>query len=251
VGRHIVTAFRVRRDPYDNLEEVISLDQMIWCAKHPWVSPPLFFFQCGAPGDETAGYRLGDRVVRRAINTVRASGAGAGLHASLAASRTPGLLGAERFAISAVWGKEIDSNRHHFLALREPADGHALAAAGIRHDYTLGFADVAGFRLGTCRPFPLFDPESFSFCGVTEHPLGIMECTLFWERYMGLGDDEAFDYCLRLARATAAHRGELVLLWHNTELLPLSRARRLYVRLLDGLAKLVRDGVDDSRRGAT
>lgn len=99
-----------------------------------------------------------------------------------------------------------------------PDDGDAVAAAGIRDGYTLGFADVAGFRMGTCQPFPVFDPIEFRHIEATEHPLAVMDCTLVWKRYMGLSQVDAIRYCVALAEEVRNHGGELVVLWHSTKI---------------------------------
>ncbi len=76
-------------------------------------------------------------------------------------------------------------------------DGWALAAAGIDWDSTLGYSDMAGFRLGVCHAIPLFDPVRLEPMGVEEHPLIVMDCTLNWPQYMGLDEEGAFEQCMR------------------------------------------------------
>lgn len=93
-----------------------------------------------------------------------------------------------------------------------------MAKAGIDWDSSLGYADVAGFRLGVCHPIPLFDPVSLRPFGIEEHPLIVMDCTLTRPDYMALTEPAALDYCQRLLAATRRHNGQFVLLWHNTSL---------------------------------
>ncbi len=239
--RHLLTWSGLRRDPFDNIDDVVSLDEQLWKTNVPVAASPIFFFQAGSPLDETSRYDVFDRKVRAAMEQVKAGGARVGLHASLAAGREPALIGGELEKVTRAWGGEIRANRHHYLAWREIEDGYDLAAAGVRDDYTLGFADVAGFRMGTCRPFPLFDPVRFQYFGITEHPLAVMECTLVWERYMGMDEEDALRYCVVLAEAARAYGGELVILWHNTELAEewAPGMRRLYSRLLSELKRLI------------
>lgn len=95
-------------------------------------------------------------------------------------------------------------------------DGWALAKAGIEWDSSLGYADVAGFRLGVCHPIPLLDPIRMQPMGIEEHPLIVMDCTLTRPDYMALSPAAALDYVHRLLLATRRHSGQFVLLWHNT-----------------------------------
>lgn len=234
-------SFGFERDAFDNIDDVLALDRELWSDEPGIVQPPWFFFQIGSRLDETAGYSVRDRRVRLALERVQSAGGRVGLHASLAAGREPKLLEEEVAILSRAAGKPIVANRHHFLSFREIEDGYALARAGICDDYTLGFADLAGFRLGTCRPFQLYDPLRFRRLGIVEHPLLVMDCSLVWKRYMNLDEEGALRYCERLARACAEHEGEFVILWHNTSLVLEgdSTELRVYRRLLGRLAELV------------
>ena len=52
---------------------------------------------------------------------------------------------------------------------------------------------------------------------------------------MGLDEEAAFTYCIRLMEQTRKHGGEFVTLWHNTSLAPApgNYPPRLYRRLLE------------------
>jgi hypothetical protein len=141
--------------------------------------------------------------------------------------------------LEAVAQAPVTKNRYHFLNWRETQHGRALVAGGIQWDSTLGFADLAGFRLGVCRPVPLFDPAARIPLGLEEHPLVVMDCSLSFPKYMNLEADRAFACVRRLADATRRHCGEFVLNWHNTSLSAGASGydRSLYVRTLDYLAR--------------
>lgn len=109
-----------------------------------------------------------------------------------------------------------------------------LADYGITDDYTMGFADCAGFRLQTCRPVRWINPKTMKLTNLVLHPLTIMDCTLSNENYMNLNEDEAYFYCQELISRVREHHGELVLLWHN-HVFESSYHRSLYSKLLDSL----------------
>jgi hypothetical protein len=164
-----------------------------------------------------------------------------GLHASYEAGAEPDCVKEERKALEKAAGVPIAKNRHHFLGWREPEDGEMIAAAGIRWDATLGYADMAGFRLGVCRPIPLFDPIHQTLLGIEEHPLVVMDCSLDRPNYMNLSREAALDHVRRLADATCRHRGEFVCLWHNTTLSSTNTnyQKWLYSRVLEYLSELL------------
>lgn len=159
----------------------------------------------------------------------------AGLHSSYQAGTNPRLIDKEKRRLEAAVGKKVHLNRHHFLSVREPEDVVYLQKAGIDQDFTSGYADVAGFRLGTCRPVYWINPAIRRLTPLLLHPLTIMDTSLCEEKYMNLTPDEALNYCSGLIAQTAAHRGDVVLLWHNTSI-PQKSFKTLYTELLSLIA---------------
>ena len=115
-----------------------------------------------------------------------------------------------------ITGSKVTKSRHHYLASLRPSDMLYLIDAGIKDDYTMGFADCAGFRLGTCRPVKWIDPERKEVTTLTLHPLAVMDCTLSSENYMNLDHDAAFALYKKLRLEALKFGGEFVSLWHNT-----------------------------------
>lgn len=91
-----------------------------------------------------------------------------------------------------------------------------LADAGYTDDFTMGFADQAGFRLQTTRAVRWINPKTMQLTPLTLHPLNIMDCTLSNDNYMNLTEDEAYFLCERIIDKVKMHRGDLCLLWHNS-----------------------------------
>lgn len=162
-----------------------------------------------------------------------------GLHPSYQAGLEPELIGKEKAILEQAAKQPILYSRNHFLANREPEDLHALIKAGITDDFTMAYADISGFRLGTSKAVRWIDPGTFQLTSLTLHPLTIMECTLHDERYMGLNADEAFSFSKNLIKQVKAHNGELVLLWHNTSVEKNNGQyhRDLYNLIIDYLSK--------------
>lgn len=105
---------------------------------------------------------------------------------------------------------------------------------GVTDDFTMGFADKAGFRLQTCRSVRWINPKTMELTHLVLHPLTIMDCTLSNSHYMNLKEEEAYTYCQTLVQNVKKYHGELVLLWHNS-IIGQSYHRSLYPRLLASL----------------
>ena len=107
-----------------------------------------------------------------------------------------------------------------------------LVDAGYTDDFTMGFADQAGFRLQTSRAVRWINPRTFTLTPLTLHPLLIMDCTLSNENYMHLTEDEAYFLSERLIDKVRLHHGDLCILWHNSTLTPDTYHRSLYPKIL-------------------
>ena len=153
-----------------------------------------------------------------------------GLHSSYEAGIHPDLIPVEKRNLERVAKKPTSYNRHHYLDSREPKDMLALIDVGITDDFTLGYADMAGFRLGTCRPVKWINQNTQQLTSLTLHPLTMMDGTLSDKRYMNLSAHDAYEYCIRLINMVESWNGELVLLWHNTSVEETAQSyhRKLY-----------------------
>jgi hypothetical protein len=110
--------------------------------------------------------------------------------------------------------QRIIGGRQHYLrwSTRTPV---LWDAAGLEYDSTLGYADHAGFRCGTCHDYAMFDLHSRRALKVRQYPLICMECSVI--SYMGYGyTDSALARMMELKRAAQRFDGNFTLLWHNS-----------------------------------
>jgi hypothetical protein len=139
-----------------------------------------------------------------------------GLHTSYEAGCNPALIEEEKKRLDKFAKINTVYNRNHFLNNREPVDFEQLIACGITDDFSMGYADMAGFRLGTCRPVQWINPAKKELTSLKLHSLIIMDCTLNEKKYMYMNAHDAFQYCLQLINCVERYNGEISLLWHNT-----------------------------------
>lgn len=201
----------------------------------------LFFLKAGGRhANDKPHYQVRSHDIQKLLHLFKKNKALLGLHSSYEAGIYPDLIPEEKMRLEHDWKLEnIHLNRHHYLASREPEDLTKLIRAGITDDFTMGYADVSGFRLGTCRPVKWINPMTRQLTSLTLHPLSVMDCTLSESQYMGLSPDEAYQYCAELVREIRQHRGEIVWLWHNTSFAGTESDyhKKLYVRLLNLLKR--------------
>ena len=137
------------------------------------------------------------------------------LQCSYAAGHQSELISRERHLFERTFRRRPRGLRHNKLTSCEPEDLLQAYASGFRNDYSMGYADVAGFRLGTCRAVKFINPNTRLLTELILHPLVLRDLTLSDPRYMALNAEEAERIAHELIRVTARYNGELTLLWHN------------------------------------
>lgn len=111
---------------------------------------------------------------------------------------------------------ETDHHCHRSHYLRCDIENmERLVGSGITDDFTMGFPDAAGFRMQTTRSFRWINPKTWEVTTLMLHPLTVMDCTLYGEKYMNLNEDEAYFFCQRLFDKVEQNHGDLCILWHN------------------------------------
>ena len=129
---------------------------------------------------------------------------------------------------------ELSVHRSHYLNC-SIENMRKLVELGVTDDYTMGFADQAGFRLQTSRAVLWIDPERMQLTELVLHPLIIMDETLSSKNYMALDQVEATYVCQQLIDKVRMHNGDLCLLWHNTSINQTDYHKSLYPELLRSL----------------
>lgn len=222
-GRKIPNPYRVFisgvNDPCNNFSEIIGYDADLKNKMGESVVESVYFM-IAAGNDRTKNYCNIELAKYQAVlKQLEESGAKIGLHASYEAGGDPSLLKVEMDRMFKYCGCATSNNRHHFLRWREPEHIDDMENAGITEDFTIGYADCAGFRVGTCRPYKFINPKTIRVSNVVVHPMEVMECSLDRPIYMGLDFESAKSLCKEIASKVYDYNGELNILWHNTSFL--------------------------------
>ena len=179
----------------------------------------IFFFKATEKGHPDATYDVQDPILHEVIRIIMAPEYHQiGLHGSYPSAEHLQYLHKEKQNLSELCEKTISVSRQHYLRARfyHDENPHSLdlwREAGITDDYTLGFAERCGFRCGTCHPYPLYDVRNDRVTDIVEHPLVVMDGTLF--DYMKLSVEDARALTQRLKQRCFDVEGDFVILWHN------------------------------------
>lgn len=139
-----------------------------------------------------------------------------GIHPGYAAGDDPALLRREIDRLQEITQQPVTHSRQHYLCFRLPQTYRHLINAGIRHEYSMGFADTTGFRASIATPYPWYDLPLEKTTTLLIHPFQAMDVTL--KDYEGLSADAALEKLYLLMERTKKVGGNLITLWHNNSL---------------------------------
>lgn len=198
-----------------------------------------FYFICGTTSNMDADYQPEEPAIRELIQRIHQRGHEIGLHPSYGTYQTPQLIKQEANRLRAVMQKEgIKQNkfggRMHYLRWEHPSTLQAWNDAGMTYDSTLSYADLPGFRCGTCFEYPAFNTITQQSLQIRIRPLIAMECTVIDDVYLGLGVTQAAENkFLELKEKCRKLSGCFTLLWHNSYFHGSSELKQMYKRIIE------------------
>jgi hypothetical protein len=197
------------RDPYDTFDYLMTLAEKNGTRFQ-------FNFIGGGKTKFEGYYKINDPHIKALMEEMTSRGHSIGLHPSYDTCLDGSMIKAEKKAVEDVAGISISKSRQHYLRFAVPETWGLLADAGIAEDSTLGYAAEPGFRCGTCKPFPVFDIKKREELPLTERPLLIMDVS--FRMYKNLSIAQSIELCEKIKAQVKKHNGELVILWHNSNL---------------------------------
>ena len=139
-----------------------------------------------------------------------------GIHPGYYSLEQPHNVDTEAKRLEEILHRTIVRSRYHFLRLRLPVSYRILLHAGLRHDYTMGFAETTGFRAGISSPFPFYDLERDIETELTVHPFCVMDTTL--QKYLKMTPAEAVERYGKLIGSVRSVGGTFCCIVHNQNL---------------------------------
>lgn len=140
----------------------------------------------------------------------------AGIHPSYTTSEFPEKVMQEKAWLEAATGKQIHHSRQHYIRLRFPETYRQLLAAGIRHDWSMGYPDALGFRAGTSHSFLWYDLEKETTTDLRVYPFCFMDTTA--RDYLGLSAAGAFEQLENFRKILLETGGKMTTVVHNFSL---------------------------------
>ncbi len=139
-----------------------------------------------------------------------------GIHPSYETMNQIEMMKVEKEMLEATCGKPISMNRQHFLRFRLPQTMNELIKLGITHDYSMAYANIAGFRASTAFPFFFYNLEQNEATELLLMPTCVMDVTLRY--HMNLSIPSAISKVEQLIQEVKQVNGTFISLWHNSNL---------------------------------
>ncbi|MFO7922998.1 MAG: polysaccharide deacetylase family protein [Bacteroidales bacterium] len=197
--------FNGRKDPFDTFRLIETVHGENGLS-------PIFFFSAGTYGKFDKSVPVSHPAYSRLIDDL-SSRYGWGIHPSWLSYNNSELLKKETEMLTRITGEAPVRSRQHYLRLCLPDTYRYLSESGISEDYTMGWAETAGFRAGTCTPYMFYDLEGDEITGLKIFPFQIMDGSLC--DYMKLPSPDAAEFACRIVEKVKDVNGTLVTLWHN------------------------------------
>lgn len=194
-----------KTDPFDVYEQV-----KIWDTQFKLNT--IYFILMGNQHQNDPAPALKNKLFQKVIQKL-AQTHQIGIHPSYFSHLQQEVVKLETEELKKIAQTEITISRQHYLLLSLPKTYRDLISAGIKEDYTLAFADVAGFRASTCTPFFWYDLEKEEITSLRVHPTAVMDQTL--RSYMGLSSAAATQKIEELMQSVKKVNGTFISLWHN------------------------------------
>ncbi len=176
---------------------------------------PVWFFLVGAHARYDRNISPSNVHFQTLIHTIAAENA-VGLHPSYASNSLPSLVGHEAETLRNILGHPVKRSRQHYLLVHLPDTYRTLSNLGIQEDYSMGYADRAGFRAGIASPFHFFDLEQNKITDLKVYPFQVMDTGL--KQYMKLTPAEAVQKISEIVGQVKKVNGTFISLWHNESL---------------------------------
>lgn len=196
------------RDPYDTYDYFKSL-------KDKFNTEMIFFWLMADYSAFDKNCPVTNTEFQRKIREV-SKWAKIGIHPSYVSNSKPKKLKIEIERLSKISNQPVEKSRQHYIKMNLPTTYRRLIKEGIREDYTMAYADVTGFRAGTCTPFYWYDLENDEKTNLKIRSFCAMDVTL--RNYMNLTVDEAKLEMIRLKSVIEKVNGEMIILTHNSNL---------------------------------
>ena len=203
--RRTLVLLRLRKDDYNTYDYIESLQQ-----KYGFDLTYFFLLANFGTYDKNVPYT--SKALQQLIKSLSKKYR-LGIHPGVASHDSLSTLKEEIRRLQFITEKKVEHARMHYLKMNGAETYRNFLQCEIENDYTIGFADVIGFKSGTALPHYWYDFKHEKETTLLLHPFVAMDATL--NRYMKLSVQEAIEKLKELKQTCSRLQVPFCLLWHN------------------------------------
>ena len=136
-----------------------------------------------------------------------------GIHPGYNTFNNEAILEVEKNRLKNIVKRSVNQSRQHYLRLSIPITYNALIKQNINVDYSMGYAECPGFRMGTARQTPWFNLETNESTSLQIQPFCYMDGTL--NEHLKLTPENAIEEVRQLKAMIKQYGGTFSFIWHN------------------------------------
>lgn len=194
-----------------------------------------FFFMNSPKTKYDYGYSIEMPFINKILNEIKSRDHIIGYHPGFHTLKNPDSWKKEYEGLCAKINKKIYDGRQHYLRFDVPNTWQLFEDNELQNDYTLGFAEVEGFRCGICYEYSVYNFLTRKKLKLKEIPLIFMDVSI--SEYQGIRDPEEFIKKLNnIVAVVKRYNGNFALLWHNALFNQVLYTRKFYKRVIESIA---------------
>ncbi len=193
-----------KKDPYDNFDKIYEIHRRGFDVKLFWLLGDYGKY------DKNISYKH-----KRHIRLIKKMGkiATIGIHPSYKSNSNEFFVHNEIERLQNILSKHVQNSRQHYLKMTLPNTYETLIEQGIENDYSMGYADICGYRAGTARKHLWFNVLTNQKTKLKIHPFAYMDGTL--NEYLGMSPESAQEKIVELFMEAKKYGGDFIFIWHN------------------------------------
>jgi len=137
-----------------------------------------------------------------------------GIHPSWQSGDDISQLTKEIQTLKQITNHPVINSRQHYIRFTLPQTFRYLINAGIKHDFSMGYGSINGFRASVASSFYWFDLEKNEASKLLLHPFCYMDANSFFEQKYS--PQQAYSEMKQYYEAVKSVNGIMISIWHNT-----------------------------------
>jgi hypothetical protein len=175
---------------------------------------PLYFFLVAKENGQYDKNILPDNEAMQALIISHAKKYNIGIHPSWKSYEDIEIVKAEKNTLEKITSVNITSSRQHYIKFDLPDGYKRLIDAGIKDEYSMGYATINGFRASVAFSFWWYDITNEKITSLRIHPFCFMDSNCFYKQKLSV--EESFKELMHYYTECKKINADMITIFHNS-----------------------------------